>query len=88
MSKGDLVPIPFKKFLRRLSSELPRWTPASEALFSTHFYTFILASQRVERFLVSVSHDHDSRVGILNSHFYFTFVLVVRLYVVIVTSFL
>ena len=33
------------------------------SLFSTHFFLLVLVAQRMERLLVSVFHDHDSRVG-------------------------
>ena len=48
----------------RLSVGLPRLAPVSEGpFFSTHFFLLVLVAQRMERLLVSVFHDHDSRVG-------------------------
>ena len=61
----NLMPIPTRriwcKYLSRsfctVSFELPRWTPASEVLFSsTHFHVFVLVAQRMEQFLVLILH--------------------------------
>ena len=52
----------FQVIFARLSSELPRWTPASEVLFpSMHFYLVVLVVQRVVRFWVSVLHAYLHR---------------------------
>ena len=52
----------------RLSSELPRWTPASETLSSRCTSTILSVSvvQRAERTLVSVLHPYFRRTGNCN----------------------
>ena len=60
-SQGNSVQVPSKKFLLFWTSRTAfcLWRSFS----SNRFYLVSLMAQRVERFLLSVSHDRDSRAG-------------------------
>ena len=61
---GNLVQVPFKKPLHgcRLVFAVG-FLPLRFLFCSAHFYLFVLVAQRMERFLVLISHAHDCRAG-------------------------